>query len=195
MNMNQDLELDPEEDPEQEEESEEDEELSSEEDNTWISWFTSLRGNNFFCVVDEDYIQDDFNLTGLGAMVPYYDYALDMILDVDVPLGTSSISGRFVHILTFLSVYACSDTLSEEQQDLVESAAESLYGLIHARYILTTRGMSKMVSHVVFICVSVLNFTIFAAREIFERGIWEMPQSVMSGTTTAAGQYIRCTPQ
>lgn len=57
-------------------------------------------------------LQDDFNLTGLNTLVPYYDYALDMVLDVEMPME---------------------DSLTEEQQEIVESAAEMLYGLIHAR--------------------------------------------------------------
>jgi casein kinase II subunit beta len=73
--------------------------------------------------VDEDYIQDDFNLSGLGSAVPFYDYALDLILDADTPSA---------------------DALTEEQHELVESAAEVLYGLIHARWVVTARGLAAV---------------------------------------------------
>lgn len=94
------------------------------EDTTWISWFAQLKGNEFFCEVEEDFIQDDFNLTGLSSQVTYYNYALDTILDVDIPEGE----------------------LDDRQQEMVEVSAETLYGLIHARYILTARGMHAMQS-------------------------------------------------
>lgn len=53
----------------------------------------------------------------------YYDYALDLILDEDA---------------------GADENLSEEQHELVECAAEQLYGLIHARFILTVRGLAAM---------------------------------------------------
>jgi casein kinase II subunit beta len=125
-------------------ESEESSELTASEDEVpWISWFTSLRGNDFFCEVDEEYIQDDFNLTGLSNMVPYYDYALDVMLDVEIPLGELP----YPYFLRYMN-HNCNfiETLSEQHQVVVETAAEVLYGLIHARFILTSRGMLKMVT-------------------------------------------------
>jgi len=96
---------------------------ASEDEATWIAWYCGLRGNDFFCEVDEEYIQDYFNLSGLSTMVgKCYEHSLDLILDIDIPL----------------------DKMSEAQQEIVESGAELLYGLIHARFILTPRGMQRM---------------------------------------------------
>lgn len=88
----------------------------------WIyGQFISSRGNEYFCEIDEEYLTDRFNLTGLNTEVQYYQYALDLITDVfDVD---------------------CDD----EMREAIEKSARHLYGLVHARYIVTTRGLGKMV--------------------------------------------------
>lgn len=50
---------------------------------TWINWFCSLPGHEYFCDVAEDFIEDDFNLTGLAGLVPFYKEAMEMVLDVE----------------------------------------------------------------------------------------------------------------
>jgi len=95
-------------------------EIEHDKDMTWIEWFCFSNGNEFLVEVDEDYIQDDFNLTGLKAQIPHYEHALSMILDFH------------------------QDDQLPEHQLLVEVAAQNLYGLIHARFILTSRGMAAM---------------------------------------------------
>lgn len=84
--------------------------------------FVTSRGNEYFCDVDEEYLTDRFNLTGLNTEVQYYQYALDLITDVfDLE---------------------CDD----EMREAIERSARHLYGLVHARYIITTRGQHKMVT-------------------------------------------------
>lgn len=51
----------------------------------------------------------------------YYQYALDLIMDV--------------------FELDCDDDMRE----VIEKSARHLYGLVHARYIVTTRGLAKMV--------------------------------------------------
>lgn len=72
----------------------------------------------------QDFIEDDFNLTGLSSLVPFYKEAMEMILDVE-PEEES-------HRVPDVSI--------------VESSAELLYGLIHQRYIITRQGLQQMVS-------------------------------------------------
>ncbi|KAF2842464.1 casein kinase II subunit beta, partial [Patellaria atrata CBS 101060] len=86
----------------------------------WRDWFISSRGNEYFCEIDEEYLTDRFNLTGLQTEVNYYQYSLDLVTDVfDLE---------------------CDDEMREQ----IEKSARHLYGLVHARYIVTTRGLAKM---------------------------------------------------
>lgn len=98
---------------------------------------------------------DRFNLTGLAQDVQYYQYALDLITDVfDLDAD---------------------DDLREQ----IEKSARHLYGLAHARYIITNRGLAKMVP-VPYLSVVYLDSSTNAnaykiAREIQTRRLRKMP--------------------
>ncbi|KAJ4511499.1 casein kinase 2 regulatory subunit [Exophiala dermatitidis] len=143
---------------------------SSQAPDSWIGTFCNLVGHEYFAEVSEDFIEDDFNLTGLQAQVPMYKEALEMILDVE-PSETNS------------SALSEEEEEEEEEEDdgilgdelddpadqngaarrqsgvsstgrrhgrtssdasVIESSAELLYGLIHARYITSRPGIQQM---------------------------------------------------
>lgn len=45
---------------------------------SWISSFCSLLGHEYFAEVSEEFIEDDFNLTGLQTQVTMYKEALEV---------------------------------------------------------------------------------------------------------------------
>ena len=86
---------------------------------SWIHWYCSLPGHDLLLEVPEEFIEDEFNLTGLPSLVPLYAAALDTILDLEPETNTVIASAS-----------------------LIDSSAELLYGLIHARYLITKAGLS-----------------------------------------------------
>jgi casein kinase II subunit beta len=51
-------------------------------DETWISWFCNMQGNQALCEVDKPFIEDSFNLFGLKQFVPTeFTKALTTIVD------------------------------------------------------------------------------------------------------------------
>jgi len=121
---------------------------------SWISSFCSLLGHEYFAEISEDFIEDDFNLTGLQTQVAMYKEALEMILDVEPEddededddeeeeEADESVEGderggrrppgerRHHRMASDLSI--------------IESSAEMLYGLIHQRFICSRAGIQQM---------------------------------------------------
>lgn len=89
----------------------------------WIQWFCNLEDHDFFCEIDVEYIRDSFNLYGLKKLFAHYTEALNMILDPESPEDEDLEDQRF------LDIY-------QEAMDL--------YGLIHARFITSPKGLSLM---------------------------------------------------
>ncbi|CDK25529.1 unnamed protein product [Kuraishia capsulata CBS 1993] len=88
----------------------------------WIDWFLGVRGNEYFCDIDIEYVKDRFNLTGLNQHVDRLSYLIDVITDA----------------------HSIDESQPEAVKLRIEENAKYLYSLIHARYILTPRGLVKM---------------------------------------------------
>ena len=87
------------------------------EDNSWIHWFCKLEGNEFFVEIDEDFIKNKINLIGIKCK----DY-------IKTLLSTKSTTNTLLD-----------DNLEEELQGIKE-----IYGLIHKRFIITSKGLALM---------------------------------------------------
>ncbi|KAI4214507.1 MAG: hypothetical protein LQ351_002924 [Letrouitia transgressa] len=132
---------------------------------SWITSFCSLLGHEYFAEVSEDFIEDDFNLTGLQNQVPMYKEALEMILDVEpeedededeeeeeeeeeeededndaIMRGEDGekLPGGYRRASERRQMRLANDL------SVIESSAELLYGLIHQRYITSRPGIQQM---------------------------------------------------
>jgi casein kinase II subunit beta len=83
------------------------------EQTDWIHWFCKLRGNEYFVEIDENFIKNEENLTGIDCK-------------------------KFQKV--FLSEKPKNDELTRELLEEYQEIRE-VYGLIHKRFILTPLGM------------------------------------------------------
>jgi casein kinase II subunit beta len=120
---------------------------------TWISNFCNMIGHEYFAEVAEDFIEDDFNLTGLQSQVPLYKEALEMILDVepdddddddeeDEEDEDEDMGGTYDY--RGISGNDRRHFRMSSDASVIESSAELLYGLIHQRYITSRPGIQQM---------------------------------------------------
>ncbi|KAI5275732.1 hypothetical protein E4T47_01267 [Aureobasidium subglaciale] len=122
---------------------------------SWISAFCSLVGHEYFAEVSEDFVEDDFNLTGLQSQVPMYKEALEMILDVEPEDDYSDDEDEEEDEDLDDDDDEMRDAAAYRRQErrhlrmasdlsVIESSAEMLYGLIHQRYITSRQGIQQM---------------------------------------------------
>lgn len=99
---------------------------SSEYVEMWIDLFLGRKGHEYFCDVDPEYITDRFNLINLQKTVSKFTQVVQYIVD---ELDEFVLEG-----------------MSHARLEQLESDARKFYGLIHARYIITVKGLSKMLT-------------------------------------------------
>ena len=115
---------------------------------SWISSFCSMQGHEYFAEISEEFIEDDFNLTGLSSLVPMYKESLEMILDVEPDDEEEDVSDdeddEDDSQLGGPSHHRRRPERSPAELETLDNQAELLYGLIHQRFITSRQGMQMM---------------------------------------------------
>lgn len=92
-----------------------DKRFPEEEPTDWIHWFCKLRGNEYFVEIDENFIKNEENLTGIK-----YKNFLRILLSQKSPKESTSLTPDLI----------------DELQEI-----RDIYGYIHKRFINTPMGM------------------------------------------------------
>lgn len=87
----------------------------------WIDSYLSSAKGKILAKIDEEFIENTFNITGLKPKIKYFTPAYELIKRNT----TVSAHGKI-------------------DQKRIEADSELLYGLIHARFLLTKNGMQQM---------------------------------------------------
>lgn len=146
---------------------------SSVADESWINWYCNLNGHGVLCEVDRSFIEDSFNLFGLKQFVNKdFNKALATILDRNGEVIFATWHSFTSTVLNFIFFFMFTDSEPDDEMELDRSAA-LLYGLIHARYIITTNGLNAMVNCIyTFICLYFANhwkLTLFIVKSFFNQ--------------------------
>lgn len=97
----------------------------SKEKKGWVDWFLAQPGHQFFVRIDDSFLQNMYNYYGIKQKVDHFQEAYQL-------LNNNSISKCNAKSENSINVFIV------EQQTMV------LYGLLHARFLLTNEGMEKI---------------------------------------------------
>lgn len=89
---------------------------------SWVDWFLTTPAGRYFVRIDDGYLSDTYNYYGLRQKVPNFSAAFELIRGPRIEPGARP---------------------AEWPED-IDSYGACLFGLLHARYLLTDEGQRRM---------------------------------------------------
>lgn len=88
---------------------------------SWVDWFLTTPRGSLFVRIDSEYLNNTFNFYGLRQKIPHFKFAFDLI------------RGPFI----------AQERRPSEWPEDIDEYGMCLYGLLHARYLLTAAGLEQ----------------------------------------------------